>query len=167
MSYNTRLQNNNTSLEGNNTDLQTILNKINELPSATQSENLDAEMSAQTTALSEQDAMIASIATALEGKAVGGGGATKRINLNWDEDVEGLCEITYVSNGEVKTLYHSNYQTVIEADYGLVLVWDSDDMSYFSDNFLTVIRLLPWCVLIAQQDDETIYLVSSSNVQEV
>lgn len=162
MSYNTRLQNNNTSLEGNNTDLQTILNKINELPSATQSENLDAEMSAQTTALSEQDAMIASITTALEGKAVGSGNTTKRINLNWDEDMEGTCEITYVSNGEVKVLYRANNQEVIEADYGLVLIWDYNDMSYSSNNFLTVIHSLPWYVLIAQQDDETVYLVSSN-----
>ena len=164
MSYNTRLQNSNTSLEGNNTDLQTILNKINDLPSATQSENLDAEMSAQTTALSEQDTMIASIVTALEGKAAGGGVSTKRINLNWDDDIEGLCEITYVSNGEVKGLYGSNHQEVIEADYGLVIFNDPNGMSYFSNNFLTVIT--PWrgeyYVLIAQQDDETIYLVSSN-----
>ena len=63
MSYNTRLQNNNTSLEGNNTDLQSILNTINNLPTAGSGEsvNLDTE-------ITTQDALIAELSTILESK---------------------------------------------------------------------------------------------------
>jgi hypothetical protein len=64
MDYKNKLQTNNTALEGNNLDLQTILNTINSLPETGSGEsvNLDAEITAQ-------DAVIAQIQSALEGKS--------------------------------------------------------------------------------------------------
>lgn len=95
MSYNTRLQNNNTSLEGNNTDLQTILNTINNLPTAGSGEtiNLDAE-------ITTQDALIAELSTILEGKTAGNvgniGTAIVTVELTGNDGV--IC--FYYNNGQ-------------------------------------------------------------------
>lgn len=55
-------------LKQNTTTIQELLNTINNLPEA---ENLDTEISTQTTLLSEQDTKIAELAQVLAGKAGG------------------------------------------------------------------------------------------------
>lgn len=61
------------SIKNNTTSLQDLLDKVNALPEA---ENLDTEISTQSTLLSEQDAKIAELAQVLAGKAGGGSGGT-------------------------------------------------------------------------------------------
>jgi hypothetical protein len=56
-------------LKQNTTTIQELLDTINTLPTA---ENLDTELSSQTTLISEQDAKIAELAQVLAGKAGGG-----------------------------------------------------------------------------------------------
>lgn len=66
MNYKTRLQANNTEVQNNNVDLQSILNTINSLPTAT---NLDTEITEQEEISISQDTIIDQIQAALEGKA--------------------------------------------------------------------------------------------------
>ena len=100
MSYNTRLQNNNTSLEGNNTDLQSILNTINNLPAATESIDLDAEIAAQ-------DTIISQIQEALANKTSNNGGASfdtctvEFTNRNY------FYQLTTIDNGVVTLISDS------------------------------------------------------------
>lgn len=56
----------NTELQSNNTDLQSLIDKANALPDKV---NIDTE-------LATQDSLISQIATALEGKSAGSGGAS-------------------------------------------------------------------------------------------
>lgn len=58
------------SIKTNTTSLQDLLESVNALPEA---ENLDTEISTQSTLLSEQDAKIAELAQVLTGKAGGNG----------------------------------------------------------------------------------------------
>ena len=64
--YELIIEQNNTELQSNNTDLQGLLDTINALPVA---ENLDAVLEDHGDAITEQDALIANIQTALESKA--------------------------------------------------------------------------------------------------
>ena len=103
MDYKNKLQTNNTALEGNNLDLQTILNTINSLPEAGSgaSVNLDAEITAQ-------DAVIAQIQSALEGKAASGNTSIDTctimpLNFN-NSSVRYLCyTFTTINNGAIAT----------------------------------------------------------------
>lgn len=60
----------NTQLQSNNTDLQTVLQTLQTKAAGT--ENLDTEISTQSTLLSEQDAKIAELAQVLANKAAVG-----------------------------------------------------------------------------------------------
>jgi hypothetical protein len=192
MDYKNKLQTNNTALEGNNLDLQTILNTINSLPEAGSgaSVNLDAEITAQ-------DAVIAQIQSALEGKTsnnldtsdatataedivtgktayvdgvkitgvheCSGGSAktTKTINIDWSEDSDWMSSVTYISNGEVITLHSHSSEEVIEAEGGIIIFYSPD--GYYSDNFITLSSDgYGTSYIVAKQDGETLYAVSSS-----
>mgnify|MGYP003295530113 CR=1 FL=1 len=68
-------------LQNNNIDLSAILDTINVLPDKV---TLDTEIIAQEEKLSTQDALIAGMMTALEGKASGNNvKTTKTIHLDW------------------------------------------------------------------------------------
>jgi hypothetical protein len=59
----------NSKLQLNNTTLQTILNKINELPEESGGIDIDEELITQETLLSDQDAKLAELAEILSNKA--------------------------------------------------------------------------------------------------
>jgi hypothetical protein len=168
MDYKVKLQNNNNVFKDNNTDLQAVLETINNLPTAGISENLDEEIATQEEKIASQDELIAGIAAALEGKAAGGGSSSKIINLNWDDDIESTCEIVYLSNDGVKRLYRGDNITTIIANYGVVVIFDPNSMSSYNDTFIQLITELGQgyehliYTLIATQDNETIYLVSTN-----
>lgn len=170
MDYKVKLQNNNNVFRDNNTDLQAVLETINNLPEAGVSENLDEEIATQEEKIASQDELIASIAAALEGKAAGGGNSFKTINLNWDDDVESTCEIVYLSNDGVKTLYRGNNITTIVANYGIVALYDTNGMCSYNDTFIQLITTYGNAheyliyTLIATQDNETIYLASTNQM---
>lgn len=69
-----------SQLQTNLTNLQAILNNINNLPE-TGTENLDTEISTQSTLLSEQEAKIAELAQVLAGKAGGENGNLNVANI--------------------------------------------------------------------------------------
>ena len=169
MDYKVKLQNNNNVFRDNNTDLQAVLETINNLPEAGVSENLDEEITTQEEKIASQDELIASITAALEGKAAGGGNSSKIINLNWDDDYEGTCEIVYLSNDGAKVLYRANDIETIEANYGVVVLYDPNRMCSYDDTFIQLITYNGHgydsliYTLIATQDNETIYLVSTDD----
>ena len=145
--------------------------KVEDFPSAIEaieagvSENLDEEIATQEEKIALQDTLIASIAAALEGKAAGGGSSSKTINLNWDDDVESTCEIVYLSNDGVKKLYRGNNITTIEAIYGVVALYDPNEMCSYNDTFMQLITSYGLVyTLIATQDNETIYLASTDQI---
>lgn len=70
----------NSPLKQNTTTIQELLNTINTLPTA---ENLGAELSTQSSLISEQDAKIAELAQVLAGK-VGSGSNTVKITVSVD-----------------------------------------------------------------------------------
>lgn len=170
MDYKVKLQNNNNIFRDNNTDLQAVLETINNLPEAGVAENLDEEIATQEEKIASQDELIASIAAALEGKAAGGGSSSKIINLNWDDDYEGTCEVVYLSNDGVKLLRQYDYITTIEANNGVIVLFDANGMCSYNDTF---IQIMTECgqsyeslvyTLIATQDNETIYLASTDKI---
>lgn len=88
------------SIKNNTTSLQSLLEAVNALPEA---ENLDTEISTQTTLLSEQDTKIAQLAEILASKASGSSSS--------DE----LCTITFYDpdnvahEGDLYCLYLNEY----------------------------------------------------------
>lgn len=90
-------------LKQNTTTIQELLNTINSLPEA---ENLDTEISTQSTLLSEQDAKIAELAQVLAGKAGGSSGTnvetyTGTVSNNWHL-------------GETATVYYTDSSMTIQ-----------------------------------------------------
>lgn len=96
----------------------------------------------------------------IEGSHEGGGGkTTKTIYIDWTDDTDWVCYVQYVSNGTWQTVY-SNEASSIEAEGGIVRM--SSNESYYSSNFLLLTYdSVP--VLMALQDGETLFLVSSSD----
>ena len=97
------------SIKNNITSLQSLLEQVNALPEA---ENLDEELTTQSTLLSEQDAKIAELADILAGKAAGSG--------NGYEEVDALITMTLseCTNSRVSSIgnfgffYANNLTTV-------------------------------------------------------
>lgn len=91
------------SIKTNTASLQNLLDAVNNLPDAGVAENLDAEMSTQSTLLSEQDAKIAQLAEILSGKASGSGSSGGGVELeSVSVEVPGAADpmsmIYYVDN---------------------------------------------------------------------
>lgn len=101
--YNSIITQNNTDLSGNNTDLQDLLNTINTLPSA--GGDLDA-------VLAEQAELIASIQTALEGKA----GASVETCTVILKGVIGTCAVTICDNGVITPRVFDFLGTVLDVE---------------------------------------------------
>lgn len=80
---------------------------------------------------------------------------TKTIYLDWSGDLAETGWIEYISNNEVIQLWaHQNIE-VIEVEGGMVKFPASENYTY-SNNFI----LFSNDVLVAKQDNETIYIVT-------
>ena len=87
---------------------------------------------------------------------------TKTINIDWSGDAEQLSWVKYISNNEIVEIYPWNGAEVIEADNGVVVFYTPT--GYYSDNFITLYYdNMGTYVLVAKQDGETLYAVSSSD----
>ena len=141
-------------LQNNNIDLSAILDTINVLPDKV---TLDTEIIAQEEKLSTQDALIAGMMTALEGKASGNNvKTTKTIHLDWSQDEEMVRNLQYISNNEIVTVWcYDNIET-IEAEGGIIYSTDGWG-TYYSQGFIHFSENIH----VAMQDGETIYFVSS------
>lgn len=91
----------------------------------------------------------------VEGSHEGGGKTTRTIYIDWSGDEEGICYVEYISNGQYKSVY-TDEEDVIEAEGGVVYAEVAD--GYYSDNFIYFQG-----VMVATQDGETIYPMSSGN----
>lgn len=131
---------------------------------------------------SELVAVAGAVRDSLEGKADSGGGnikTTKTIYLDWSEDYEGICDVHYVSNGEITTVSSYDGIDTIEAEGGIVMLNTHADECHYSNGFMhiashsangTGYMMIPIgtpidVVLMAKQDGETIYLISSGDQQ--
>ena len=85
---------------------------------------------------------------------------TKTIYLDWSGDEEMICVVEYVSNGELIQIY-SHDSTEIEADGGIVHYYGGNEDCYHSDNFIEFYKDSWDTIVIATQDNETVYLCSS------
>lgn len=86
---------------------------------------------------------------------------TKTINIDWSEDSDWMSTVTYISNGETITLQSHAMEEVIEAEGGIVMFYSP--MGYYSDNFINLYNDgYETYILVAKQDGETLYAVSSS-----
>lgn len=94
----------------------------------------------------------------IEGSHEGGGKTTKTINIDWSEDMEYICTLSYVSNNQLINV-DSHEVDSIETEGGVVVIYHAD--SYYSSNFLCVLNTDFGRVLMATQDGETLYMVSS------
>lgn len=105
MSNKTILQNCNNRLNTNNTDLDTILSKINNLPSTGETaEDLSTELTEQDTLITDQETTIEDVMLVLQNKASGGGEVnlqektvtptTSSQNVIADAGYNGLSKVT-------------------------------------------------------------------------
>lgn len=85
---------------------------------------------------------------------------TKTINIDWSQDEESICEVTYISNNELHTIHSHDGIDIIEAEGGFIIVNGECDMS---NNFIELYEDgYHNSTLFAKQDEETVYLYSSS-----
>jgi hypothetical protein len=93
----------------------------------------------------------------IEGSHEGGGKTTKTINIDWSEDMDYVCTLSYASNNKMIAV-DSHEVDSIEAEGGIVKIPQND--SYYSSNFFHVLSSTSYRVLMATQDGETLYMVS-------
>ena len=128
MSNKSILQFNNASLNSNNTDLQSLIDQANALPEV---ENLDMEMAEQTellfaqeNLLGAQDAKIAEIVAALEGKAAGNGGM-EMISVNIAQS--SLSQLHYIDSSY--SLQVGSQGATVEALLGLIFYYGGHSLT--------------------------------------
>ncbi len=96
------------------------------------------------------------------GSHEGGGKTTKTINIDWSEDADYICTLSYVSNNQLVDV-DSHEMDSIETEGGVVVIYNHD--SYYSSHVLEITSSFDGVrVLMATQDGETLYMVSS-NIQ--
>ena len=122
--------------------------------------DLDAEVTEQETIAASQDALVGDIMAALEGKAAGGGKTTKTINIDWSGDEELLGRIYYISNNKVESTFASLNDNFIEAENGVIRLHSNNPPNYTS-NFIVLYENTPTYILVATQDGETVYPIST------
>jgi hypothetical protein len=137
--------------------------------------SLDSEITTQDEKLVAQNNLITSVMTALEGKAAGGKKNTKTIYLDWSQDDEMIGNCIYLS-ADGQWIYVENMHNIdsIEAEHGIVF---TSRMNNYTDGFIIFaatntsgsafdINGLAFDIgLMATQDGETIYFVSSMEQQ--
>lgn len=96
------------SIKTNTISLQNLLDAVNALPEASNSENLDVEISTQATLLSEQDAKIAELAEILASKASGGSG-------------DGYAEIDGLITGEISNYTNSRVSYIASGFFAMAV----------------------------------------------
>lgn len=121
--------------------------------------DLDAEVTEQETIAASQDALVGDIMAALEGKAIGGGKTTKTIYIDWSRDEESLGSVTYISNNERVT---TTNEWFIEAEGGVISLY-SNGIPDYTSNFITLYEVGNVHILVATQDEETVYPTSSGS----
>jgi hypothetical protein len=92
------------SIQNNTVLLNTLLEKVNNLPEATTQEDLTAEIAAQNDIIAEQDAKIAELAEVLAGKASGSGNVkcdTCTVKITANSMIYAVAYLTSDDNGNI------------------------------------------------------------------
>ena len=135
--------------------------------------SLDSEITTQEEKLVAQNNLITSIMTALDGKAAGGRKNAKTIYLDWSQDDEMMGSCIYLST-DGQWIYVENIDNVdsIEAEHGIVFTSITNCGNYYTDGFINFANGTIYINgfscdtgLMAKQDGETIYFVSSMEQQ--
>lgn len=90
---------------------------------------------------------------------------TKTIYIDWSGDEEQVCQISYISNNELLTIWAYDGIDSIEAEGGVVVLDDGGMLiSSYTSNFISLLGPgARYRALFAKQDGETIYPVSSGD----
>lgn len=151
----------NVNLQTKNSKLQSILNTINALPDAGEAgENLDEEITTQTTLLSEQDAKIAELAEVLAGKAAGSGGTSNTIKVTVQNNYGGVVNY-WDAEGISKEVNGGTTQTV-DVLHG-TLYYPSAEVGSICNGDYVIGTLIGAKIIIFLSDGGTLQIYSSSS----
>lgn len=142
-------------LKQNTTTIQELLDTINNLPEA---ENLDTELNAQSTLLSEQDAKITELAQVLAGKAGG------------DSKVK-MIEVTHASSSISSGVYcfNSSYELVnvaigstVSALGGIIIYAGSYTLQAISENYTVYLKSSMTQIIKFHANGGTFHVINNS-----
>lgn len=119
------------SIKTNTASLQNLLDAVNNLPEA---ENLDSEISTQTTLISEQGAKIAELAEILSSKASGGASNVPMVSVTITDEVGMNGAYYFDENSTLQNVVETT--TTVRALCGIVFTRTPSESITVSGNYI-------------------------------